>query len=128
VIRHLERFDFSRYANVYVVGAGKAGVSMAAAAERVIGRRITAGFVNVKESGGAKLRRIELHESGHPVPDRRGLEGARRIAELVESAGRRDLVVRLIFRRRVRAHAAAATIRHFGGKTGSHPAAACLRG
>ncbi|HEY1240920.1 MAG TPA: glycerate kinase, partial [Bryobacteraceae bacterium] len=96
VKRHLRRIDFSRFDNVYVVGAGKAGVSMSEAAERVIGRRITAGFVNVKDTGGSKLRGIELHESGHPVPDQRGVEGAERIAEIAKAAGRRDLVVCLI--------------------------------
>lgn len=96
VARQLQRLDFSRFENVYVVGAGKAGASMAAAAERVIGRRITAGFVNVKEMPRTRLRRIELHESGHPVPDTRGVEGAQRISQIAEFAGRRDLVICLI--------------------------------
>ena len=96
VKRHLGRIDFSRFDNVYVVGAGKAGVSMAEAAERVIGRRIAAGFLNVKDAGRTKLRRIELHQSGHPVPDQRGVAGAERIAEIAKAAGRRDLVVCLI--------------------------------
>lgn len=96
VARHLRRIDLSRFRNIYVVGAGKAGASMALAAERVMGRRITAGFVNVKERHRARLRRIELHECGHPVPDSRGVEGARRIVQIVEVAGREDLVVCLI--------------------------------
>src|SRR5690348_3284635 len=82
VMRHLHRIDLARFHNIYVVGAGKAGASMAAAAERAIGRRITAGFLNVKDASGAKLRRIELHESSHPVPDQRGAEGAGRIAAI----------------------------------------------
>ena len=96
VRRHLERVDVSRFRNVYVVGAGKAGASMAAAAERVLGRRITAGCVNVKDPGAVRLRRIELRPCGHPVPDRRGEEGARRIRQIAEAAERRDLVVCLI--------------------------------
>jgi len=96
VTRHLERLRLSRFDNVYVVGAGKAGVSMAAAAERVLGRRVAAGWLNVKEASGSRLRRIELHECGHPVPDPRGVEGAGRILRLVESAGPRDLVICLI--------------------------------
>ena len=96
VTRHLRRIDFSRFRNVYVVGAGKAGVSMATAAERVIGRRIRAGWVNVKDRHGVRLRSIELHSCGHPVPDQGGVEGAERIAQIVQSAGRQDLVVCLI--------------------------------
>uniref|UniRef100_Q02AY9 Glycerate 2-kinase n=1 Tax=Solibacter usitatus (strain Ellin6076) TaxID=234267 RepID=Q02AY9_SOLUE len=96
VERHLARCNYSRYRNIYVIGAGKAGASMARAAERVLGKRITAGLINVKDGHLAKLRRIELNECGHPVPDERGAAGARRIAAIAESAGREDLVVCLI--------------------------------
>jgi hydroxypyruvate reductase len=96
VTRYLERRDFSRYRNICVVGSGKAGVSMARAAERVLGRSITAGFLNVKDAGKARLRRIELNPSGHPVPDERGVAGARRIAQIAASAGKDDLVLCLI--------------------------------
>ncbi|HWC95468.1 MAG TPA: glycerate kinase [Candidatus Sulfopaludibacter sp.] len=96
VTRHLERIDFSRYPNIYVIGAGKAGASMGRAAERVLGRRITAGLINVKDGHTAKLRRIELNECGHPVPDGRGVAGASRIAEMAAAAGPRDLVLCLI--------------------------------
>jgi len=100
VTRHLRRLDLARFRDVYVLGAGKAGVSMAQAAERVLGHRIAAGFVNVKDGdvmrGRTALRRIELNESGHPVPDARGTFGAERIAEIAARAGRRDLVVWLV--------------------------------
>jgi glycerate 2-kinase len=96
VARHLEREDLTRYRHIYVVGAGKAGVSMARAAERMLGRRIARGLLNVKYGHTAKLRRVELNECGHPVPDRNGVEGARRIAEIAASAGAEDLVLCLI--------------------------------
>jgi glycerate 2-kinase len=96
VARELSKDDYSRYDNVYVVGAGKAGASMARAAERVLGRRIAAGLLNVKYGHVAKLRRIELHECGHPVPDAAGVAGAGRIAAMVSAAGARDLVICLI--------------------------------
>src|ERR1043165_4813136 len=78
VERQLRGRDFARFRNIYVVGAGKAGASMAKAVERVLGRRITGGLVNVKDGHVAKLRRIELNECGHPVPDVRGVAGAQR--------------------------------------------------
>ena len=96
VARYLKRRDFSRFRNVYVVGAGKAGATMAQAAERVLGRALTAGLVNVKDGHTGRLRRIELNQCGHPVPDQRGVEGARRIAEMAAAAGKRDLVLCLI--------------------------------
>ncbi|PWU03019.1 MAG: glycerate kinase [Terriglobia bacterium] len=96
VRRHLERLDLSRISAIYVAGAGKAGASMAAAAEGVLGKRITAGLVNVKYGHTVKLRRIELQECGHPVPDEQGLAGARRMSDIVAGAGQADLVIVLI--------------------------------
>ncbi len=96
VLRHLKRLDLSHVRDIYVIGAGKAGASMAQAAERVLGRRIAGGLVNVKYSHVAKLRRIGLNECGHPVPDEQGVAGARRIASIAESAGKDDLVICLI--------------------------------
>ena len=96
VERYLKRRDFSRFRDVYVVGAGKAGASMAQAAERVLGRRIAAGLLNVKYGHTAKLRRIETNECGHPVPDQNGVAGAERIAQIAAGAGKDDLVVCLI--------------------------------
>ena len=96
VTRYLARRNFSRYRHIYVLGAGKAGASMAQAAERVLGKRITAGIINTKYGHTAKLRRIELHECGHPVPDAAGEEGAAHITATAESAGADDLVLCLI--------------------------------
>jgi glycerate 2-kinase len=42
------RRDLDRYERIFVVGGGKAGGTMARAAERVLGRRITAGCVAVR--------------------------------------------------------------------------------
>ena len=86
------RTDLDRYSRIFVVGAGKAGGNMARAAEKVLGRRITGGVVNVKDGDTAKTRRIELIPCGHPVPDERGAAGAARIAAVCAEAGRNDLV------------------------------------
>jgi hydroxypyruvate reductase len=96
VVRRLSREDLTRYRNIYVVGAGKAGAAMARAAERVLRGRIARSMLNVKYGHIVPLRRIELNECGHPVPDERGVEGARRIAEIAAGAGADDLVLCLI--------------------------------
>jgi glycerate 2-kinase len=96
VERHLERIDFSRFQSIFVLGAGKAAASMARACERVLGRRIAAGLVNVKYGHTAPTYRIELNECGHPEPDERGRNGAERIAALAAQAQRDDLVLCLI--------------------------------
>lgn len=90
------RRDLDRYEHIFVVGAGKAGGTMALAAERVLGSRITAGCVALKDGDTAKSRRIDLRLCGHPVPDQRGVAAARKIAELCGAAGPGDLVLCLL--------------------------------
>jgi hydroxypyruvate reductase len=90
------RRDLDKYEHIFVVGAGKAGGTMAKAAEKVLGKRISAGCVNVKDGDPARCRRIELRPCGHPVPDERGMAGAQRILDLCGEAGAGDLVVCLI--------------------------------
>jgi glycerate 2-kinase len=92
----LRRRDLHRYERIFVVGAGKAGGTMARAAARILGKRIFAGCINVKDGDPSKNRRIELRPCGHPVPDERGVEGTKRIAELCASAGEKDLVICLL--------------------------------
>jgi hydroxypyruvate reductase len=64
--------------------------------EQFLGARIAAGCVNVREPNGTKLRRIELRQCGHPVPDESGFSGARRIAEICTEAEENDLVLCLL--------------------------------
>jgi hydroxypyruvate reductase len=90
------RYSLDRFDNVWVVGAGKASAAMARAVEGLLGARIRGGLVNVKYGHLARLRRIELHECGHPVPDARGVGGAQRIADIARGAGERDLAICLI--------------------------------
>lgn len=96
LIAGLRHYRLNQFANIYVIGAGKAGAQMAQAVERLLGSRITAGLVNIKYGHSARLRRIELNECGHPVPDARGELGAARIAQIARQAGPRDLVICLI--------------------------------
>ena len=91
-----QRYDLRSFRDIYVIGAGKAGASMAKPVERMLGKRVRAGLINVKYGHAAKLRRIELNESGHPIPDRNGVSGAERIAQMAREAGGDDLVICLI--------------------------------
>jgi glycerate 2-kinase len=90
------RYDLTRFDRVQVIGAGKAGRAMAQALERLLGRRIHGGCVNVPDGGAVPLRRVTMHASSHPVPDERGEAGARRILQIAEQAGPRDLLLCVI--------------------------------
>ena len=107
VLRHLsvtngimragsQRYKLSAFKNIYVVGAGKACAAMAVAIERLLGKQITEGFLNVKYGHLAKLRRIQLNECGHPVPDENGMRGAQEIGRIAAKANKDDLVLFLV--------------------------------
>ncbi len=95
----LQVIDLARYERVFVVGGGKAGAPMAQALSQVLGDRLTAGWVNVKEGylvDAALPPTLTIHQAGHPIPNEAGRAGAERIVELVASAGERDLIFCLI--------------------------------
>jgi hydroxypyruvate reductase len=95
VLAHLSADEplLRRAKRIFLLGAGKASAPMAQAVEKVCGRRIAAGCVVVKDGHTAPLRYAELRESGHPVPDERGVAAAHRIAELAREATAEDLVI-----------------------------------
>lgn len=90
------RYRLDRYGDIHVVGAGKASARMAQAVERLLGKRISAGLINVKYGHTAPLRDIELNECGHPVPDENGVRGAKRILDIASQAGPNDLIIAII--------------------------------
>lgn len=96
VERALQKLPLDRYQRILVVGAGKASAAMARASERVLGRRVTMGLINTKDGHLAPLKRIALNECSHPVPDARGVDGARRIIEMLQGTTSADLVLCLI--------------------------------
>lgn len=92
-----KRYPLSRFERVFVLGAGKASASMASAVESVLGAaRITGGIVVAKYGHSLPLKRVNVVESGHPVPDAAGVEGARQLVAMAVEAGPRDLVIMLI--------------------------------
>ncbi len=90
------KYRLEKIRNIYVVGAGKACAPMAKAVEKLLGKRITASCVIVKDGHTLPLRRVQLREAAHPVPDERGVAAAEEILALAAGAGGEDLVICLI--------------------------------
>jgi glycerate 2-kinase len=92
-----ERFyDLDQFHSIYITGCGKAAARMALAMEALIGDRVAGGIVVVKYGHGLKLEKTEVIEAGHPVPDDAGLNGAQRIAELLQQCDKDDLIFFLL--------------------------------
>ncbi|MDY6965176.1 MAG: DUF4147 domain-containing protein, partial [Halobacteriota archaeon] len=78
-----DSYDVSK-GRMFVIGAGKASGLMAETLETIIDpEEITAGVVNCK-SVDYRTERIKLIEAGHPIPDERGISGAREMLSLKE--------------------------------------------
>lgn len=91
-----QKYDLTRFEKIIVLGAGKAGASMAGAIEEMFGDRITSGLVTVKYGHLEDLKQVKIKEGGHPVPDQNGFDGARAIYKLASSADEKTLVICLI--------------------------------
>lgn len=89
-------YDLAAYERIIVVGAGKATGRMASAVEALLGNKISAGLIVVKDGHTAQLKIIEQVEASHPVPNEAGIAGAQRILQLVRGAGEKTLVICLL--------------------------------
>jgi len=90
------RFNLNAFDRIRVIGAGKATAAMAAAVEEVLGDGVAGGSITVKYGHGEALKRVETVEAGHPLPDAKGRDGARRILDIAEQAGPGDLIICLL--------------------------------
>ncbi len=88
---HLEQIE-----NIFVIGTGKASAAMAMAVERILGNRIHRGLVLTKYGHAAPLKKIQVMEAGHPVPDKMGVIGTEKMLALVSQAGPADLILCLV--------------------------------
>jgi hydroxypyruvate reductase len=94
-----EEIDLRAIDRIAIVGAGKAAGAMAFALENALGPRLlvekdVTGWVNVPADCVIETERVHVHAArpaGINEPRPEGVEGTRRILELVSSLGPRDL-------------------------------------
>lgn len=89
-------FDLNQFQRIFVIGTGKASASMARAIEEIFNDHLTSGVITTKTGHGLSLKKTEVIEAGHPLPDQRGIEGARKIQSLLKESGEKDLILFLI--------------------------------
>jgi len=91
--RSEDLFHLKAFKNIFLIGTGKASASMARTMEDLLTDRISSGVITTKLGHRLPLKRTELIEAGHPIPDQNGLEGAHRIRSLLKNSGPEDLVL-----------------------------------
>ena len=91
------RIALNRFDRVFLIGAGKAALPMAAAAADVLGDCIDGGLLITKRGhAGSSIPGIPMIEAGHPIPDRNGLAASKRVLELLSQLNARDLLIVLV--------------------------------
>lgn len=91
------KLNFNDYQQIYLIGVGKASLSMARPIYNRIGHFIEAGvLITDYLPEEPELGPVEVIEGGHPTPDKNGVEGTDRLLELAKIAGPDDLVITLI--------------------------------
>lgn len=89
-------YRLSAYRHLYLLGVGKAVNAMAQGVMEIMGDRVTRGVIITKEGCGGPLEKIECFEASHPLPDRRGQEGAQQLKAIAQKAKADDLIIFLI--------------------------------
>ncbi|MDD2525723.1 MAG: DUF4147 domain-containing protein [Bacteroidales bacterium] len=89
-------FALDAFRHIFIIGAGKATALMASELESILGERLTAGHIVVKQGQGCTLKRIKVSEAAHPIPDQRGVEATKELLAMAEKAGKEDLVLCLL--------------------------------
>lgn len=96
-----EKISLKDFENVYAVGAGKAAAKMADCLSEILGSRLTLGAITVPYDDTTEIRKefkslVSVTRAAHPVPDRSGVQGAKRILEVVSKATSEDVIFVLI--------------------------------
>ena len=93
-------YDLGAFDRVVVVGGGKAATGMASGVVTVLTEQVTDGVVVTDAAGmetdgvcAAAPANVDVVAGSHPVPDERGVDGARRVLGAVADADARTLVI-----------------------------------
>ena len=87
-------YDLDSYDEVVLIGAGKATGAIATGIEDLLGDRLSDGAIVTDDP--IELERIATFEGAHPVPDERGLAGARAVLERARSCDENTLVLAVL--------------------------------
>jgi len=85
------------FRKVWVLGAGKAAASMGQAVETTLGKYLAGGLVMTKYGHGLALKKIQVIEAGHPLPDENSLISGKRLLSFAKEQIQPDDLVLCLF-------------------------------
>ncbi|MFO8164653.1 MAG: glycerate kinase [Desulfatiglandales bacterium] len=86
-------YELSRYKNIFLIGAGKGTAPMAKALEDILGSYLNNGWIIVKYGYGMPLKKTDVMEAGHPIPDKEGLKATKKLLGELQRCTEEDLVI-----------------------------------
>lgn len=89
---YLSQIDVEEEASIWVLGAGKASVKMAAKVEAYFGNRVKDGIIIAPEKS-RELSEIQVFNGSHPLPDRDSVSASYELMELASKIPARDTVI-----------------------------------
>lgn len=81
------------YKRIFLIGAGKGTAPMAKAVEDILGPYLNNGWIVVKYGHGLPLKKTDIMEAGHPIPDKAGLEAAEELLKQAQKCTEKDLII-----------------------------------
>jgi glycerate 2-kinase len=91
-----QEFNLDSFKSIFLVGAGKGTARMAKAVCNILKGKVTNGAINVPYGNKIGLDSISVTEANHPIPDEAGLEGTKKIIDILKNTRESDLVFVLI--------------------------------
>lgn len=86
-------FEISKFARIFLMGAGKATLPIAQVLEEKLGEKITDGVIILKKGSQSNLRHVQVFYGAHPIPDEDGNKGAKTMLAMANGLTEKDLVI-----------------------------------
>jgi glycerate-2-kinase len=99
-----DKYDISQTSRILVIGGGKASAQMAASLENIFSNHFPeikfGGLINIPEGleigKDDRLSKIEINYASHPIPNKNGLVGVKKMMDLVGNASENDFIITII--------------------------------
>ena len=91
------RMNLKNFDCIYIVGAGKATLKMADTLCKIFDGRISGGAINVPYTSNTQINnKLSVTQANHPIPDEAGINGTKKIINILRKTRQSDLVFVLI--------------------------------
>lgn len=98
-----DAYPMNNFNSIYIIGGGKASADMFFSLEQLLQKIPNIqiqGIINVPENQDINFydlkSEVKINPASHPIPNQIGLEGTRRMIQLIENVNSNDLIICLI--------------------------------